>query len=189
MCGRYTLFDTSRAEFPIPQNMVGKNYNIAPSTEVPVVIDGNNIKLVRWTFRVSWAEKLFIINARSETLGEKKIFKRAKRCVFLANGYFEWLRVGGEKKPFYHTFTDQMMYFGGVYNDYGACIVTRKSYPLKVEVHKRQPVILRYEDFSDWLSSKHDYSCEHSRDMQVYAVSNHVNSAKNNSHKNISEIV
>ena len=103
MCGRYTLFNTLNAEFPIPKNMVGENYNIAPSSNVPVVIDGNNIKLVRWTFRVSWAEKLHIINARSETLAEKKIFKKAKRCIFIANGYFEWLRMGGEKPlPYFY---------------------------------------------------------------------------------------
>ena len=188
MCGRYTLYDISKAEFSIPKNMVGLNYNIAPSTLVPVVVNDHKVKLVRWTLRVPWAEELRIINARSETLNTNKIFQTTKRCIFIANGFFEWVRSGEEKKPYYHTFTNRLMYFGGIFNDYGACIVTRKSYPLKVAVHKRQPVILRYDDFPDWLSSQHDYECEHSIHMQVYPVSTRVNSTKNNSSENICKV-
>ena len=188
MCGRYTLYDISKAEFPIPKNMVGVNYNVAPSTLVPVVINNLKVQLVRWTLRVSWATNLNVINARSETLETNKIFQNTNRCIFIANGFFEWLRNGKEKKPYYHTFANQLMYFGGVFNDYGACIVTRKSYSLNVVVHQRQPVILRYNEFSNWLSSQHDYTCEHSKHMQVYPVSTKVNSTKNNSVENIFKV-
>ncbi len=188
MCGRYALYDISKAEFYIPQNMVGINYNISPGTSVLVVTENYDVKLTHWTFSVAWAEKLRIINARSETLEIKKIFQNTKRCIFIANGYFEWLRERREKKPFYHTFKDRMMYFGGVYNEHGACIITRPCYRLKMEIHQRQPVLLRYKDFSNWFSSKHDYSCEHSKDMHIYRVSSIVNSTKNNSEENISEI-
>ena len=88
MCGRYALYDISKAEFYIPQNMVGLNYNISPGTSVPVVTESYDVNLSYWTLSVAWAEKLRIINARSETLEIKKIFQNTKRCIFIANGYF-----------------------------------------------------------------------------------------------------
>ncbi len=188
MCGRYALYDTSKLDFEIDQNMAGINYNIAPSAIVPVIVENNEVKLVNWTFKVSWAKNLNIINARSETLETKKVFQNAKRCIFLANGYFEWLRKGKTKIPYYHTFHNQMMYFGGIFNDHGACIITRESHPMKVEIHHRQPIILKYEEFACWFALKHDYKGQQNRDMDIYKVSNKVNSPKNNSLDNIARI-
>ena len=188
MCGRYTLYDTSKSDFKIDQNLFGKNYNITPSTRIPVLVENNEVKLVSWTFKVPWVEKLNIINARSETLETKRIFKKAKRCVFMANGYFEWLRQDKSKTPYYHTFKNRMMYLGGLLNDHGACIVTRQSYSMEVEVHHRQPLILKYDEFPRWFASEHDYTCEHSRNMIIYQVSNRVNSPNNNSPDNIERL-
>ena len=188
MCGRYTLYDISKSKLKIANNLIGKNYNITPASVVPVLVGNNKIKSVVWTFKVSWAKKLSIINARSETLESKAIFKNSKRCIFIANGYFEWLRWGKVKKPYYHTFKDQMMYFGGIFNDEGACIVTRKSYSMDVNVHHRQPVILRYGDFERWFSFEHDYNCDHSRKMKIFEVSPQVNSPKNNAPSNIERL-
>ena len=146
------------------------------------------MKLVKWTFKVPWAEKLNIMNARSETLETKRVFQNAQRCIFIANGYFEWCGHDKVKVPYYHTFKNQMMYFGGICNGEGACIVTRKSYPLKVKVHHRQPVVLKYHEFSSWFALEHDYTCEHSRHMDVYEVSPKVNYPKNNSPSNIEKV-
>ena len=44
MCGRYALYDTSKTEFKIPHNLVGKNYNVTPSMMVPVVVENNEFK-------------------------------------------------------------------------------------------------------------------------------------------------
>ena len=79
MCGRYALYDTSKSEFKIPHNLVGKNYNVTPSVMVPVVVENNEFKLMPWMFKVPWAEKLNIINARSETLDSKIVFKNEAR--------------------------------------------------------------------------------------------------------------
>ena len=81
-----------------------------------------------------------------------------------------------------------MMYFGGIFNERGACIVTRQSYPRKVEVHQRQPVILRYQDFATWFALEHDYTCEHSREMEIFEVSKKVNAPNNNAPENIVRI-
>ena len=188
MCGRYTLYKNLNLDFQIPNNLMGKNYNITPYTRVPVVLKNGQVKLIQWTFKVSWLPKLSLINARSETLKTKKIFQNTKRCIFIANGYFEWLKKIKVKIPFYHTFENEMMYFGGIYNETGACIVTRESYALRVTVHHRQPVILRYHEFQNWFDLKHDYCCRHSKNMLVYQVSNKVNISKNNSADNIRRI-
>ena len=82
-----------------------------------------------------------------------------------------------------------MMYFGVVFNDQGACIVTRQSYQMKVDVHHRQPVLLRYDDFASWFALKHDYTCEFTQDMEIFEVTSKVNSPKNNALDNIEQIL
>ena len=188
MCGRYALYDASKSEIKIARDLTDKNYNVLPSSMVPVVNDDYELNLVTWSFKVPWAEKLNIINARSETLETKKIFQNSRRCIFIANGYFEWLTRGKTKVPFYHTFRDKMMYLGGILNDLGACIVTRQSYRMEFEVHHRQPIILDYHDFDRWFTLRHDYSCEHTCNMNIYEVSPKVNSPNNNSAENIQPI-
>ena len=188
MCGRYAVYDISKLDFDISHNMINKNYNIVPTTIVPVVFENNEVRMIKWNYKVAWADKLNIINARSETLMLKKVFENAKRCIFIANGYFEWLRQDNIKIPYYHTFRNRMMYFGGICNEQGACIVTRQSYPRKVEVHQRQPVILSYNDFPRWFALDHDYTCEHSIKMEIFEVSAKVNSPKNNAPENIKRI-
>ena len=185
MCGRYALFDTTKTNIKIANDIIRKNYNVTPSEMVPVVLDNYEVELIRWTFKVPWAKKLNIINARSETLEKKKIFQSSKRCIFIANGYFEWLSWGKTKVPYYHTYKNKMMYFGGVFNDFGGCIVTRQSYPREVDVHHRQPVILNHDDFDRWFAFEHDFSCEQSSHMSIYEVSDRVNSPCNNSEENI----
>ena len=59
---------------------------------------------------------------------------------------------------------------------------------MKVEVHHRQPVILSYDEFASWFALEQDYNCEHTQDMDIFEVSNKVNSPKNNVPDNIERI-
>ena len=202
MCGRFAsyknlnklinIFNITNSDF----NM-SKSYNISPGQNVNIIL---SYKFENYFLASNWGynfinnktqHKQIVINSRIETINSKLLFKDSflkRKCIIPANGYFEWLIQDKVKIPYYHTFKDQMMYFGGIFNEQGACIVTRQSYPLKVEVHHRQPIILRYNDFESWFASEHDYACEHSQDMDIFKVTSKVNSPKNNAPDNIERI-
>ena len=114
MCGRYTISVDPRTyrEFYdyVEQPNFPPRYNVAPTQPVPIVLEDRGVRhfmLVRWGFLPSWVKdpKDFplVINARGETLQTKPTFKAAlkrRRCIFLADGFYEWQRHGREKIPF-----------------------------------------------------------------------------------------
>lgn len=116
MCGRFTLrvplsvlatqfhFDLDNAiQLPL-------RYNIAPTQDVAAMrlVDGNRqLAMLRWGLIPSWAKDTKIasstINARADTVATKPSFRTAykrRRCLVLADGYYEWLRVGKSKQPY-----------------------------------------------------------------------------------------
>ena len=75
MCGRFTLYDLSKSKLKIKRKVI-PNYNIVPNSNVLVIDRNNKITKVKWGISINWSKKINIINARSETLGEKKIFSK-----------------------------------------------------------------------------------------------------------------
>jgi putative SOS response-associated peptidase YedK len=92
-------------------------YNVAPSQDVPVVRalapsgptteaagaarPRRRLSLLRWGLVPFWARDLKIgyrtINARAETVDTTGAFRAAftrRRCLVLADGFYEWRRVG-----------------------------------------------------------------------------------------------
>lgn len=121
MCGRFTL-RTSAArlakwyrdvEFPV----LVPRYNIAPTQKVLTLRANQNSDLeavmLRWGLVPSWADDLRIgsrmINARSETAATKPAFRQAfkrRRCLILADGFYEWRSINGGKQPYLIQKTD-----------------------------------------------------------------------------------
>jgi putative SOS response-associated peptidase YedK len=116
MCGRYT--DTKRnkallAKVGHPADLpFTPRYNIAPTQEasiVPLSAEGApGYKRVRWGLLPHWAKdesmRVSIINARCETVAEKAAFRHAyrhRRCLVLADGFYEWRKEAGGKQPVY----------------------------------------------------------------------------------------
>ena len=184
MCGRFALFNVSELSFDQTKKII-PNYNISPGSKVFILKKDLKIYQVNWSMKASWSDDISIFNARSETLDKKKSFRHTERCIFIANGYFEWKRENSIKIPYYHSFQKKMMFFAGVYNNDGACIVTRPSYKKISTIHNRQPVILRAFEFTQWFDKKHNYSCEFSEKMIIYKVTKKVNSAAHNAEENI----
>ena len=216
MCGRFTLTvspEELQAAFPdfrIPGDLP-PSYNIAPSQPIPVIPnDGDNqLDFFRWGLIPSWTKaedlgKYNFINARSETAADKASFKasfRRRRCLILADGFYEWSKStsGGAKSPYYFTLKDHSPFaFAGLwdvwYSPEGdpvhtAAILTTSPNDIVRPVHNRMPVILKPSDYALWLDSQErtpdqlqpllaPYSAE---SMQSYPVSTYVNSPQNNS--------
>ena len=86
-------------------------YNVAPTQPVPIVRieEGERqFALVRWGLIPSWVKDpkdfALLINARGETLDEKPAFRNAmkrRRCLFPADGFYEWKVEGGRKRAFH----------------------------------------------------------------------------------------
>lgn len=176
MCGRFVLITglkNIQKKFNI-QNIscdYQPSWNIAPSQSVPVVICHNGINQLvcyRWGLIPSWsrdpsiAEKL--INARAETVDKKPSFKDAfkkRRCLIVADGFYEWKREGKSKMPLYfYLKSAQPFGFAGLYETWispdkkeiNTCvIITTAANELIAPVHDRMPVILSREQERVWL--------------------------------------
>lgn len=126
MCGRYVIaraagdlmadVDAAPGEHFQGEDLdeLRANWNVAPTTEVPIVLerldDGQVLRelhVARWGLVPSWAKEISVgarmFNARSETAAEKPSFRAAvknRRCAIPANGYYEWRkRLGPDGKP------------------------------------------------------------------------------------------
>ena len=100
MCGRYALYTENKVKkkFNI---QIKANYNITPNSRVLVLNNELYPEFMKWGIAPSWSKnKVNIINARSETLQEKADFKNSLRCIFIADGYYEWKKDKVTRDPF-----------------------------------------------------------------------------------------
>lgn len=117
MCGRYAFFSPDEAVRRLfgVENDLGfePSYNITPTRDVPVVREHDSQRsadLLHWGLVPFWAKEKAIgnrmINARAETVAEKPAFRAAlkrRRCLVLANGFFEWQKLADAKQPWYFS--------------------------------------------------------------------------------------
>ena len=214
MCGRFALFSTlSQIEeaFDIQEVHceLQPSYNVAPTQEVAVVVrreGGNSLEKMRWGLIPFWAKDPKIgsrmINARVETLGEKNSFKRplkSRRCLIVADGFFEWAQTGEGKVPmFIRPQSHHPFGFAGLYDTWtspagetviSCTIVTTRANDFLQSIHSRMPLILHKSQqaawldpatpgIEAWLSALAPYPGDH---MESYQVSRQVNSPQNNS--------
>jgi putative SOS response-associated peptidase YedK len=178
MCGRYVLSDTEavKKKFKIE---VKASHNIAPSQDVLVLKP--NPEMMTWSYSPKWKEDMNLINCRHETLLEKPSFKGSMRCIFIANGWIEWLRSENEKKPFFHYIRSELIYFAGIYNLTSGCaVVTCQSAEHIAQVHHRQPLLLEERQIDEWISGKHQIDRKIDDHVEFHEISKKVNSPKNN---------
>lgn len=115
----------------------------------------------------SWADDPSIgnkmINARAETVAEKPAFRhsfRSKRCLVLADGFYEWKKEGTRKQPYFIRRKDDTPFaFAGLWDywerDFGAILSCThlKTEPneLAATIHDRMPLILPESAYDLWL--------------------------------------
>jgi len=116
MCGRYTLCTPQDALIERfgaePSEPLEPRYNCAPGQELPVITSDapDEIQRFTWGLTPAWAdEKQGLINARAETVQEKRSFADAyesRRCLVPADGFYEWADLGDGKQPYRVAFED-----------------------------------------------------------------------------------
>ena len=214
MCGRFTLASEveqlqERFAFEPGEMVVQPSYNIAPGQNVVAVVrDGavNRAGWLRWGLVPSWAKDVKIgykmTNARVETVAEKSSFRsalRQRRCLVLADGYYEWRREGKQKIPMYIRLSSRNPFaFAGLWETWqgaegeplSTCtILTTAANAALQAIHHRMPVILDPAREALWLD-REVTDPEHllpllnpalPEAIEAYAVSTWVNLARNNS--------
>jgi len=175
MCGRYTLITDIKkvAESfgvdPLPTS--SPRYNIAPTQDIVAILKNGAAPMspLRWGLIPAGAKDEPIgsrmINARAETLAEKPSFKsllRGKRCLVVADGFYEWRAEGKSKTPMYITLQDNQPFaFAGLWDIWKApdgqqiqscTIITTEPNDLMATIHNRMPAILRPGAYEDWLN-------------------------------------
>jgi putative SOS response-associated peptidase YedK len=175
MCGRFTLsVSAARLQkvfplFEFPE--IVPRYNIAPTQEVLAIRqkehDPPRAAWLRWGLIPHWAKdkKLAatLINARADTAADKPAFRDAfkrRRCLIVADGFYEWRKEGKLKQPFHIRRKDgQPFAFAGLWETWhgeqppvASCtIVTTDANEAIRHLHERMPVILDAHDYARWL--------------------------------------
>lgn len=182
MCGRYvTLSDMTWEQYAallvlmtsMPPSNFQPRYNAAPTQYLPVARlrdDGSReIAFLKWGLVPSWAKDPKVgvkaINARAETIGAKPTFRSAlskRRCLVLADGFYEWARTGGEKQPYYIRFKGgSPLAFAGLWERWDGgeggpletfTVVTIEANSAMAKIHDRQPVMLSVDQWNAWLT-------------------------------------
>ncbi|MFC6733407.1 MULTISPECIES: SOS response-associated peptidase [unclassified Haladaptatus] len=192
MCGRYSLFTPPEeveerfdARF---ERSFRPRYNAAPSQNLPVIqnTSRDTIRTLRWGLIPSWADDAKVgnkrINARAETVREKRSFAEAyeqRRCLVLADGFYEWAKTDSGKQPYRVSFEDDRPFaMAGLWErwtppqkqtglgDFGGgdkpdarvepiesfTIITTEPNDLIEPLHNRMAVILEPEAEDAWLT-------------------------------------
>ena len=147
-------------------------FNIAPTQAVAAVRaradGGRELVALTWGLIPSWSKDRTIgsrlINARAETVGEKPAFRaalRARRCLVLADGFYEWQKLGTRKQPHHIRMRDGRPFaFAGLWERWtpaegdpveSCTIITTLPNEVVAPIHDRMPVILAPADLDRWL--------------------------------------
>jgi len=178
MCRRFTLAKTADQvanDFPeldvIPQ--IAPRYNIAPVQPVVTVLNirPKNMDLTQWGLIPGWAEDATrghaMINTFSDKLrdnkpGLRRLLKR-KRCLILADGWYTWASVKGQKvkQPYYVTLESGRTFaFAGLFDEWhdkeGGYLITSSILTTRPNVAVRtiaetMPVVLSDAQMSHWV--------------------------------------
>ena len=179
MCGRYTLtsqddvaaaLELATAEPAEPSEWWRPRFNIAPTQPAPVVPNREgprHIEMMRWGLVPPWSKDLSgsarMINARVETAATSKAFRdalRRRRCLVVADGFFEWRKDGAKKVPLHIRPDDRRPFaFAGLWERWKGpdgwvvsfAILTCAPNQLVAPVHDRMPIVLPPEAYAAWL--------------------------------------
>lgn len=145
--------------------------------------------MARWGFSPDWARQddkamaAKMINARSETVDEKKSFQSAwqkqRRCLVPVNGFYEWKKSeDGTKQPYFiHSGEQEMFYLGGLWSKGPAgvtfTILTKDADGEIKNLHHRSPVIIGQNHVAQWFGKDLDQAVQLVRQSSASALTYH----------------
>lgn len=148
-----------------------------------------------------------MINARAESLGNRAAFSesfRGRRCLVLADGYYEWAAAGREKVPyFFHLAGHSSFAMAGLWDRWDSgegfvescTIITTDASSRTSRYHPRMPVLFTLESAGAWLdpaTSAADLNNllrpYEGDDLECYEVSRLVNAPANDSPECITQV-
>jgi putative SOS response-associated peptidase YedK len=190
---------------------VGPRYNIAPTQNILAIRvpePGGRREAARlfWGLVPSWSKDnksaYGCINARSDTVATKPTFRSAfkkRRCLVLADGYYEWHTEGKVKQPFlFEVEGGKPFALAGIWEAWhdpsgdgqvleSCALLTTEPNEVGAEVHDRMPVILDPADYDRWLDPENMDTVSlqsllkpfPAESMTARPVSRYVNNARN----------
>ena len=208
MCGRFAFYSPSEATaalFGVDGALaVESRYNIAPTQFVAAIREDSEqtreLVMLRWGLIPPWAKDRAIgnrmINARAETVAEKPSYRDAfkhRRCVVLADGFYEWRREGDVKTPYFISLASgEPFALAGLWEDWQdknsgeslqtTTLITIAANNFMQPLHHRMPVILQPETADEWLAGANKYlqvAAERTPGLQAWPVNRRVNNARN----------
>ena len=179
MCGRLSLITPVEAMARLFRldDMSGlpnllPRYNIAPTMDALVMAETRKGKrrlgTMRWGLVPPWSKSIddgpVLFNARSETIATKRSFSEAfrnRRCVVLADSFFEWQKGPNGTRQAYRVLTasERPFAMAGVWEQWSngdqsllsVAIVTSEANDIIKPLHHRMPVIIPDDKISIWI--------------------------------------
>ena len=168
MCGRFALSVTPEALARFIQLLslppIRPRFNIAPTQTIGIVRLDQDQRVfagARWGLLSPGQGAAPLINARAETLFERRSFAaaaRLRRCLVPASGFYEWRVQDGRRQASLFRRPDSGPFaFAGIWNPAAAdqpaaAIITCGANTTVAPIHHRMPVILPPEACGPWLA-------------------------------------
>lgn len=208
MCGRFAFYSPSEAAaalFGVSGSLaVEPRYNIAPTQYIAAIRnderEDRELVMLRWGLVPFWAKDPSIgnrmINARAETVAEKPAYRaayRQRRCLVLADGFYEWHKEGPVKTPYYISLESGGPFaLAGLWEHWRsketdeslqtATLITRAANDFMAPLHHRMPVILEPSTADRWMAGddlQPDAVAEDYPTLSAWPVNRRVNNARN----------
>lgn len=170
MCGRY-FFQLQNQQLPLISNFEQlalfdfHQGEIFPTQQTLVItFNGCDVvgQVMKWGIKSCHGN--ILINARSEGIHERKTFRPllTKRCLIIANGFYEWHKHGSHKDKIYIRKKNQpYLFMAGIYNEQGEyVIVTGASQKDMAQLHHRTPIIMDEYSGLNYLEQKQSFTVD-----------------------------
>ena len=208
MCGRFAFYSPSEAATALfgvsATTEVQPRYNFAPTQVIASIRnsedDGRALVMLRWGLVPFWAKDPALgtrrITARAETVAEKPAYRAAyrhRRCIVLADGFYEWAKAGDVKTPYFISLASGSPFaLAGLWESWQdkdsgeslqtATLLTTSANDFMAPLHHRMPVILEADTAGQWLAGANDLLDDVAAitpPLQAWPVDRRVNNARN----------